>query len=623
VGLFLLAAALRLAHLLTVRDSPFVTTLYIDPLWYDEWARRIASGQLLSERPFFLDPLYPYFLGAIYAVFGHHYEAVGAIQGLLGALVAPLVMLSARPWLAARTARLAGLIAAIYIPAIYFGGLLMKPGLSLFLTAVTLWLLSRALAGGRRSLWPLAGIAMGLTCLTRGNLLLVVPVLATWILLRSPADDPRRSRWIESVGFVLGVTLVLALPAAHNHAVSGEWILSTSNAGANFFIGNNESNESGEYQQLPFINANPKYEQRDFGAEAERRAGRALTDRETSAFWFGESWKWIEGDPGAWAMLLLRKTQSFWGAFEIADSLDYSLYRETAPMLRLPIPGFGLLAPLALVGVALAVRRRGWLRLLIVFGAAYSLSVIAFFVFSRFRMVLVPALYVFAAHAVVELAQRWRAALRNGTPRAAAIWPTAALVLALVVVNVPVRARVGSWPVRLARLVHVPVRPETSALGVFNLGVAYAGRAKAEPADRERYLELAEQQLRRSLELQRGREHARAQVELGKVFARQHRNREAIAIYREAARIEPNDYLIHHALGILHRREVEFDEAAAAFGRALRLEPRHVASATELGAALLTLGRADEAERAFRHALALAPGNQAAIRGLAALTESR
>ena len=72
-----MAAGLRLAHLLTVRDSPFVSILYIDPLWYDEWATRIASGQLLSERPFFLDPLYPYFLGAIFAAFGHHYEPVG------------------------------------------------------------------------------------------------------------------------------------------------------------------------------------------------------------------------------------------------------------------------------------------------------------------------------------------------------------------------------------------------------------------------------------------------------------------------------------------------------------------------------------------------------------------
>jgi len=84
-GLFALALALRLVHLATIRDSPFFSILYIDPLFFDEWGQRIAAGKWLSDRPFFLDPLYPYFLGAVYALVGHHYEPVAAIQGLLGA----------------------------------------------------------------------------------------------------------------------------------------------------------------------------------------------------------------------------------------------------------------------------------------------------------------------------------------------------------------------------------------------------------------------------------------------------------------------------------------------------------------------------------------------------------
>ena len=75
-----------------------------------------------------------------------------------------------------------------------------------------------------------------------------------------------------------------------------------------------------------------------------------------------------------------RKTRSFWGAFEIPDSLDYYLYRTTAPVLRLPVPGFGLLAPLGLLGAVLSWRRRGWPRMLIVFTVAYSGTVILFFV---------------------------------------------------------------------------------------------------------------------------------------------------------------------------------------------------------------------------------------------------
>ncbi len=579
LALFLAALSLRLIHLFTVRDSPFFSILYIDPLWYDEWAQRIAAGQWLSERPFFLDPLYPYMLAVIYASFGHSYEAVVALQSLLGALVAPLLLFAARPWFPRPAARLAGVIAAVYLPAVFFDGLIMKTGLGLFLAALTLWLLSRALVVGRVGVWISAGIGMGLTCLTRGNTILVLPVLALWIVARAGEGDlvrrlRQRSRWIEGAGFTAGTVLVLALPLAHNFAVSGELILSTANGGSNFYIGNNPSNHTGEYQQLPFVNANPKYEQRDFAAEAERRAGRALTDREASAFWFGESWKWIRAQPLDWLRLCGRKVRAFWGAFEIPDSLDYYLYRETAPVLRLPLPGFGLLAPLGLLGAAWAWRRRGWPRLLVIFAAGYALSTILFFVFSRFRMVIAPVLYVFAAHAALELARRWR------TAPTSALWPTAALVALLAFVNVPVRARTDTWSYRLAALAHLPVRPETSALGVFNLGAAYAGLAKE--GDSPRLLALAEAQLRRALLLQGRPAHARIHVELGKVLARQQKNREAIELYETAATIEPDDYRIHHALGLLYRRENDLERAAEAFARALSVEPRHASSATRL-----------------------------------------
>ncbi len=39
-GLFVVALALRLLHLVTIRDSPFFSILYIDPLFFDEWGRR-------------------------------------------------------------------------------------------------------------------------------------------------------------------------------------------------------------------------------------------------------------------------------------------------------------------------------------------------------------------------------------------------------------------------------------------------------------------------------------------------------------------------------------------------------------------------------------------------------
>jgi hypothetical protein len=221
-------------------------------------------------------------------------------------------------------------MAAVYLPSIYFGGLIMKPGLAMFLVALWLWLLSRALRTTRGSLgWLVAGCVFGLTCLTRGNLLLVTPVLALWLLLRggSGRDDERlapalsgRRRFAQTGAWLAGLVLILAVPAAHNAAVGGQFILTTANAGANFYIGNNPTNDTGTYQQLPFIRANPKYEQQDFSREAQRRAGRALSDREVSAFWFGESWRWLRGEPEAWVRLPWRKLRTFCSAGPSPDS---------------------------------------------------------------------------------------------------------------------------------------------------------------------------------------------------------------------------------------------------------------------------------------------------------------
>ena len=112
--------------------------------------------------------------------------------------------------------------------------------------------------------------------------------------------------------------------------------------------------------------------------------------------------------------------------------------------------------------------------------------------------------------------------------------------------------------------------------------------------------------------------HAKKHVELGKVLARQGRNREAIHVYEEGATIEPADYKIHHALGLLHQRLGELGPAERAFRRALTITSRHTASVTKLGEVLLRSGRKDEAAKMFRYALELSPDNRAAREGLRA-----
>ncbi|HXV78102.1 MAG TPA: glycosyltransferase family 39 protein, partial [Candidatus Polarisedimenticolaceae bacterium] len=447
VWLFAVGLALRLVHLLTVRDSALFNLLYIDPKLYDEWGLAIAGGRLLGEAPFFLDPLYPYVIGAIYAVTGRSLVAVAVVQVVLGACVAPLTYDAARRWFDPAVAGLAGAVAVVYPPSIYYSVVLLKPGIAIFLVALALWLLARALGDGRTPAWLATGFAFGLTVLMRTNLLLVVPLIALAVALERGAGGDSAGRglagWRAAVALAAGCLTALLPATVHNLAAGGEPILATTNWGQIFYIGNNEHNPTGRFEELPFVRSNPAFEQIDFKNEAERRAGRELSHGATSRFWFGEALDWTLAHPAAWAGLQWSKLRIYWGGYETPASLDYNLYSRHAPLLGLHLPGFGLLGPFGLLGAVLALGRPGWPRLLALWVGAGSLSVVAFFVLTRFRMVVVPALYVLAAAAVVEL---WRAYRRpadeHGWVRP--LWLTTLLLVFFAFVNLPVRATADS-----------------------------------------------------------------------------------------------------------------------------------------------------------------------------------
>ena len=569
--LFALSALLRGIHLATVTGSKYFAHLGLDPLFFDEWARRIAGGEWLGGGVFYQDPLYPYFLGTIYSLFGSSHVAAVAVQLLLGSLVAPMVFLAASRWFGRCEAAVAGLLAATYLPSIYYEAIVLKTWMDVFLAAAALLALSRAVAVGRIREWVLTGFLFGLCVLSRGNLLLVVAALAAWVLLdRSALGESwtRRRAMTAALVLVLGSAAVLGTTAVRNRWVTGRWILTTVQGGQNFYIGNNPGARTGRYEPPPFLRTSPKYEEHDFTQEAERRTGRRLDSVATSSFWFREGLSWVTSHPGNWLALTWRKLMVYWSAYEVPDNLDYYAYRETAPVLRWPLPGFGLVVPLGLLGALLSLRRPGWPRGVLVYAGAYFLSVILFFVIARYRMAMIPALFPFAGFGAVELARRARAAVRDRSRRPGAAGAIVLALAAFAFVNLPVRAPENHWAYRVASALRIPAVLESSSVAHFNIGVLLA---KADD------LAGAEEELREAM--RQDPRHVEVHVELGKVLARQGRDREAIAEYRQGLEISPGRADIQHVLGVLCRRTGDLPAARDAFAQALRLDPRRADSA--------------------------------------------
>src|SRR5438034_4983948 len=164
--IFAVAFTLRIIHIWQMRNAPFFTLLMGDARRYDEWAERIAGGDWIGRDVFYQAPLYPYFLASIYWIAGRSPALVRIAQALIGSCSCVLIALAARRLFPARAGLLAGLMLAVYAPAIFFDGLLQKSVLDVFFVCLALWLIANitAITAEQQShqLMPRRWLALGL-----------------------------------------------------------------------------------------------------------------------------------------------------------------------------------------------------------------------------------------------------------------------------------------------------------------------------------------------------------------------------------------------------------------------------------------------------------------------------
>src|SRR5262249_31225680 len=123
---FAVALGVRLIYLWQIRSSPFFDTLLGDARAYDAWAQRIAGGEWIGRDFFYQAPLYPYFLGTLYSMFGRDLLVVRVAQSVLGSSACVLLALAARSMFSDRVGLIAGFMLALYAPAWFFDSLLQK-----------------------------------------------------------------------------------------------------------------------------------------------------------------------------------------------------------------------------------------------------------------------------------------------------------------------------------------------------------------------------------------------------------------------------------------------------------------------------------------------------------------
>ena len=579
---FALALAVRLIHIWQIRETPFFTVLMGDSRAYDEWAQQIARGDWLGRDVFYQAPLYPYFLGTLYTLAGRDLVLVRVCQAILGSAACVLLASAGSSLFSARVGLIAGLGLALYAPAIFFDALLQKSVLDVFFVCLVVWLLSGLITSPRmRSSWFWLGVAIGALTLTRENAIVFSVVALLWALVRREADDSK-GRLLRAGAFVLGMAIALLPVAIRNGIVEGGLYLTTSQFGPNFYIGNNATAD-GTYTSLRFGRGSPEYERQDATALAEAAAGRRLTPQEVSRYWTGEALAFIRSEPIAWLTLLGRKTALLLNRTEMLDTESQETHAESSTALRVlgRVGHFGILVPLAVLGVIVTwpVRRRLWI--IYAISIAYAASVVMFYVFARYRYPLVPFLLLFAAAGAAALPQVVRANVRSAA--AAAV-----VVIAAVVAN---------WPILSTDLMRT--------ITEHNLGAALQS---------ENRLDEAVEHYRRAIAIRA--DYAPAYINLGAALRAKGETAEAIATYEHALALRPDYPEAHYNLANSLLDDGKPDEAIHHFRRAMQSAAESADIHTNLGIALAGTGQFTDAIAQFREALRIDPNSSIAHRNL-------
>lgn len=576
-GIFFIALIVRLAYLLQIDASPLFTHPAVDAETYTEHALRLAGGNWLGwgEGPFWQPPLYPYLLGVIRTIFSDSFfYAARFFQAVCGAFSCLLIY-----WIGGKLFRpvvglIAGLVGALYGPMIFFDGELLPASLATLLDLAGLVLLIRALEKPSKGRFLGAGIVFGLGTIAVPTVLLFVLVAAVWVWRRGEGG-------LRSAGaFLLGVALVIAPVALRNQAIGGDGVLISYNSGINFYIGNNA-----DYPAT--LEVRPGWEWDDLvGMPLE--AG-IVRPAEKSSFFLGKSWNFIKEQPFSYLGMLIEKTAGFWHGDETGRNQAIYYWRNYSGLLSvllwkygLAFP-FGLVAPLALFGLLLSVRREG-LTLPVLFVLAYGLGVILFFVTARYRIPVMPMLLLFAGYGLLDLIDQ----IRERGIKGAGFGIAVCLLFALL----------ANWRVGVMDM-------EGDAAIHYNLGNGLA---------EEKEIERAKESFERAVTLDP--EYWQAWFNLGTMRAVTGDMAGAAEIFAKVSKEEGEREKVWLSLAHAHLFLRQQEQAMKAYWQALRVNPHSRQPYVEVLTLFLRAGDEANAERVLRQAIAYHPREAEELRGM-------
>lgn len=564
-----IAFIIQAIYIFETREDPAYRFPLIDSATYHQQALSILENKM-DARPFWQPPAYPYFLALSYRIFGSGMVMNRFVHGGMMALACALIYLIGVRLTTKRAALAAALLTAFYGPLVYLFGQFLPTGLAIVLILLFLWMALKQ--GDRFLLWRATGMGLlfGLAVITVPTLALSLPVAMAMLLW--PKADWRAVRRMAL--FLIMAALTVLPVTLRNRIVGGEWAVISTNGGINFYIGNNARTDVA-------LTTRPGFDWERLERRPYLQGAKAST--EADRYFYREALQWVRQHPGDFLLNMARKTRLFFHGREEPRNMDLYTMRDHSRLLKILVwPGplcffpFGVIIPLALLGMVIVWLKKEWgQRLVVMFILSYSFSVIVFFPTARYRAPVVPLLIIMAVMAVEWLI-------------------------------VQIRAR--AW------------RPAVLALVGMAIVFWGANSSVASPTARIRYDAELENAIGAALEIRGDHRSAlghfqratgldptlaEALFNIGVIWQRQGRSAEAETQYREALRWRPDHDKARCNLAIILFQAGQYGEAEKEFQRALILNPLNALTRSNYGVALQAMGRKREANEEFRRAAEL------------------
>jgi tetratricopeptide (TPR) repeat protein len=442
------------------QQMPYYTYPMGDSTVYVDWANQILHGDFWGLhdpfKVFYRAPLYPYVLAISARIFGNSFLPIYLFQFLLGTFNLYLAYLIARRLWSHRAGLICLGLAAFYAPLTFKESKLVSVTLVITLMLLGAWLLIRAVSpqptahspesgavsrkpSGLARWWFLAGLCFGLATIAWGGSIAAIPVaIVIWLFLK-----PRPTfRFLFLL--VLGWFLLVLPVTLHNVLVGNDFVLVNSNTGYTFYQGNNpmaggmisnppevyEHTYQGRYavsigdQQafdLGYASANL------FPAK-QGQTQQVAKPSEASSFWMKRGLSWMGKNPGSFLRLELQKLRLMLSNYEFASNYYLSVELDQVPVLHVLFMPFAVIFALGILGMVVVARRpsssgpqppapgprplKGALWPLYLVIVATALTLLIFYVGTRYRLPLVLPLVIFAGiagdHVIRRLEQkRW------------------------------------------------------------------------------------------------------------------------------------------------------------------------------------------------------------------------